>query len=405
MARSEIVTTGLHQQTVAGAVTLGVQHEHVYELTGGASPVVTLDGYPGAQVAIVWAGTAGTVEGQPVADGETWVAVRLSSGWRLYAVSNPVPGDETAPTAGTLSASSISDAGFTLTVTGASDDVALHASPFRFSTDNGVTWSAWQASPQLVVSGLSASTTYQCQHEVRDSSGKTSAGAVVPVTTTGVVVPLRDRLLSYAPQYLAVLDDSAGATTVPNIGTAGGTLTVNGTPTFGRPGMADAPSSMASSTSNYVNLPNTTIEGQTQATVMILVRRVDNTVASPTLLGKNLGWGVKMAPSADDLSHAAAATLSGTHQGGFVPFDTDPHLVGFTFDNGTVTVYLDGAPVKTASGLASPIADPQPTWKAAIGVSYGNAGDNADVNYGFVLAGTALTAGQMMDAAVSAGVA
>lgn len=340
MARSEIVTTGLHQQTVAGAVTLGVQHEHVYELTGGTSPAVTLDGYPGAQVAIVWAGTAGTVEGQPVADGETWVAVRLSSGWRLYAVSNPVPGDETAPTAGTLSASSISDAGFTLTVTGASDDVALHASPFRFSTDNGATWSGWQASPQLVVSGLSASTTYQCQHEVRDSAGKTSTGAVVSVTTTAVQLTYSEAVLSDGPLHYLPLDDGSGAATARNLGSAGAGWTATGV-TFGAAGIGDGATGASFGETSEVVCPTGILGGATAWTVEALFRR-DSGIARQNVVGVGRSvWSITLNNDTAFGYNGTSFVGAGSASNGSVCH------VAVTFDGANLRGYLNGVLVET----------------------------------------------------------
>src|SRR5690606_41908978 len=54
----------------------------------------------------------------------------------------PEPVDETDPTAGTLGVvPGVTTAD--LSVSGASDDIALHGTPYAFSTDNGSTWSAY----------------------------------------------------------------------------------------------------------------------------------------------------------------------------------------------------------------------------------------------------------------------
>ena len=96
----------------------------------------------------------------------------------------PPPPDTTLPTPGTLAAPAIMSSGFTLTVTGASDETALHATPYAFSTDNGDTYSAWQASNVYAASGLTAETPYACIHKVRDAAGNVATGTAITTTTT-----------------------------------------------------------------------------------------------------------------------------------------------------------------------------------------------------------------------------
>lgn len=108
--------------------------------------------------------------------GSTWIYRAIDAGTVL------VP-DTAAPGAGTLAESSVIDTSFTLTVTGASDDTALHATPYAFSTDNGSTWSAWQAGATYTVSGRSPSTAYTCRHKVRDAAGNEATGTAITVTT------------------------------------------------------------------------------------------------------------------------------------------------------------------------------------------------------------------------------
>lgn len=77
---------GAHSQNVSGITSLPVTANHLYELTATSEATVTLTGTEGAQVAIRWSGVSGTVEGQAVSAGQTWVAVRWASGWVLYEV-------------------------------------------------------------------------------------------------------------------------------------------------------------------------------------------------------------------------------------------------------------------------------------------------------------------------------
>lgn len=184
MARSEIVTTGLHQQTVTGAVTIGVQHEHVYELTGGAGAVVTLDGFPGAQVAIVWSGTAGTVAGQAVADGETWVAVLLSSGWRMYEIGGPTSSDTVPPSwAATVTVGTPSDTTVDVTVSAlASDEGGVVG--YAVSYDGGSTWE--QIVPVgsvFTLTGVEGMTYSTTRLSAVDAAGNRSTPLVVPPYT------------------------------------------------------------------------------------------------------------------------------------------------------------------------------------------------------------------------------
>lgn len=93
-------------------------------------------------------------------------------------------GDVTGPMAGTSASSAITATGFTLTVTGASDaGQGLHGLPYRFSTDGGTTWGAWQVSNVSVQTGKTTATAYQTRHQVRDINGNISTGNALQVTT------------------------------------------------------------------------------------------------------------------------------------------------------------------------------------------------------------------------------
>lgn len=108
------------------------------------------------------------------------------SPWSATASATTSAGpDVTAPTPGTLAASAVTATTFTLTVTGASDSgVGLHATPYRFSTDNGATWSAWQAGATFNVTGKDASTAYACRHQVRDAAPTPNVGSGLTITVT-----------------------------------------------------------------------------------------------------------------------------------------------------------------------------------------------------------------------------
>ena len=97
--------------------------------------------------------------------------------------TDATPADVTAPTVGTLAGSAETLDGFTLTASGAADETALHAQPYRFSTDDGTAYTAWQTSPVYAATGLDAGTAYTCKHQTRDAAENVSTGMAVVVTT------------------------------------------------------------------------------------------------------------------------------------------------------------------------------------------------------------------------------
>ncbi|WP_114202854.1 fibronectin type III domain-containing protein [Janibacter anophelis] len=138
------------------------------------------------------AGTSTTVSGLTASTAyafqvRAYDAAGNRSTWSATANATTLAGpDVTAPIPGTLAASGATTGGFTLTVTGASDAGAgLHATPYRFSTDNGTTWSAWQAAPTFEATGKTVSTSYTCIHQVRDAAGtpNTATGSSIVATT------------------------------------------------------------------------------------------------------------------------------------------------------------------------------------------------------------------------------
>lgn len=100
---------------------------------------------------------------------------------RVYHIESIPFTDVSNPTAGTLASSTVTSSGFTLTVTGASDETALAAAPYSFNIGSG--WSAYQASNVYVASGLSGNTQYTSQHKVKDASGNETSGSSIIVQT------------------------------------------------------------------------------------------------------------------------------------------------------------------------------------------------------------------------------
>ena len=108
-----------------------------------------------------------------------WAYQAIQEGWTTPAATP----DTTPPTPGTLSVSNIQGTSAVLTVAGASDSQGLDASPFRFSVDQGVTWSLWQSSPSFTATGLSGLKQYQAVAQVRDAAGLTATTPVQAFTT------------------------------------------------------------------------------------------------------------------------------------------------------------------------------------------------------------------------------
>jgi hypothetical protein len=95
--------------------------------------------------------------------------------------------DATAPAPGTIASSSITTTGYTLTISGASDTggVGLAALPYRFTSDGGTTWSAWQAAAAFAVTGKVTGTAYPYNRaQVRDMNGNVSSTPFLSVTTS-----------------------------------------------------------------------------------------------------------------------------------------------------------------------------------------------------------------------------
>ena len=129
------------------------------------------------------------------ADGGSDVAVVGEGGsWREFGLPPEEGDDVTPPTAGTLTVSTLPDSA-ALTVSGAMDDVSLHADgPYRFSKDAGTSWTGWTTETSHTYSQLTPDTEYTFQHEVRDQAGNTKLGS--PVTTSTPPAPAWSEILT-----------------------------------------------------------------------------------------------------------------------------------------------------------------------------------------------------------------
>lgn len=172
--------------SVGSALLIDRAGTYELDLTGNLAVTVTTNGDVSMRV-------HGT--GQVTVAGETFavdgIAVILVVSWPrgrdAYLIGEgagtPVdPGDTTPPTAGTLTATG-GQGQVSLSVSGAADETALHATPYSFSVNGGTTYGAWQSGSSAVITGLNAGVV-TCRHRVRDSAGNISLGATKTATVT-----------------------------------------------------------------------------------------------------------------------------------------------------------------------------------------------------------------------------
>lgn len=150
-----------------------------------------------------------------LAEAQDWEAAHPGKTALTLETSTP---DTTAPTAGTL-AVTVKDKSATGTVSGATDDRRVTGYAFRVGSG---AWSAWQSSPIFEFTGLSASTPYWFQHQVRDAAGNVTVGTAVQATTLAVM-PVTD---DYAYQWLgsqaggSTWTDTKAGLALPLVGSA-----------------------------------------------------------------------------------------------------------------------------------------------------------------------------------------
>lgn len=212
---------------VSGTLSLDPAYGyHVFDATS-ATLVTVLPGDDIAFKAISGADNV-TVDGATdleLSDGGWVTGVYHRGAWDFTAggTGTPAtPGETTPPTAGTLAGSAITSTGFTLTVTGAADETALHSSPYSFSTDNGTTWTAYQSSAVKVVTGLTSETAYQCKHRVKDAAGNVTVGTMVTVTTgVGPISITENFTATDGTNLIGKTTTTGGKTWIPDADSAG----------------------------------------------------------------------------------------------------------------------------------------------------------------------------------------
>ncbi|EFD50464.1 hypothetical protein HMPREF0569_0506 [Micrococcus luteus SK58] len=206
-------------------------------------------------------GVAGSVPIFPtLAEAQAWEAA--NPGKKALTLEPSTP-DTTAPIAGTLTVS-VKDKTATGTVSGATDDRAVTGYAFRVGSG---AWSAWQSSPTYEFTGLSASTPYWFQHQVRDAAGNVAVGTAVQATTLAVM-PVTD---DYAYQWLgsqaggSTWTDTKAGLALPLVGAA--PIVEGPWVQFPRPGSA--------ATSMYGPFTLSSLTTSTPTMVVVMRARVD----------------------------------------------------------------------------------------------------------------------------------
>ena len=114
-----------------------------------------------------------------------WAYLTVDS-WKDTAA--PVP-DTTKPIPGWLTISEVSNTSFKVVHEGATDNEGVTG--YRFSTNGGTGWSAWQSGNGWTATGLTPSTSYSVVSEVKDAAGNTAAtGSTAVQTTAAPVLPV-----------------------------------------------------------------------------------------------------------------------------------------------------------------------------------------------------------------------
>jgi hypothetical protein len=120
------------------------------------------------------------------------------SAWNM-GMDEYAAGDVTAPTPNPATIASTQVLGSTsyrVTATTATDETALHATPYDFSKDGGSSWVGYQASATYDFTGLTANTTYPTQVRYKDAAGNVGTASSSTNVTTDVAaasIPARQR--------------------------------------------------------------------------------------------------------------------------------------------------------------------------------------------------------------------
>ena len=277
-----------------------------------------------------------------LAEAEAWEA--KNPGKKALTLEPSTP-DTTAPSAGALTVT-VKDKAATGIVSGATDDRAVTGYAFRVGSG---AWSAWQASPTFEFTGLSASTPYWFQHQVRDAAGNVTVGTAVSATTLAVM-PITD---DYTYQWLG--SDAGGATWVD-------TKDGLAAPLSGAAPVIEGPFADFSSTAGtYGPVSLAKITTATPTYMAVWQTTADSSTRMGAAIGSQGAAGALGIYTVGGGAIAMQAMVNGIHSQGLPSPTTGPLVNGKThigtvrFASGSTSGNLDGM-VFTQAGTYDPAA-------------------------------------------------
>ena len=325
-------------------------------LPSGGSSTITADDTPAAPAegesasyfvtsAVVWpAGLVWSTDPDggvpPTVTGTALVSMFTVGGATraIMGATFPALPDTVTPVAGTLASSSITETGFTLAITGASDVGGLHAQPYCFDSGAG-TFGAWQASASLAVTGKAAGTAYTAQHKVRDAAGNEATGASIVVTTATRAAPevFAGLVAEFDARDLARLTPGDAVTTwAPHAGTVPSLTPTAGPVVYGVAG-----------TRHFVRTGETgwlesDITNLAQPSTVVVAVSIKKTTSDVPIIGSSgLINALYLDKSGAGLSINAATALSSM----LTPTLDTPHFFAARFNGESSSIWMDARQV------------------------------------------------------------
>ena len=267
-----------------------------------------------------------------------------------WTTPTPTP-DTTAPVAGTL-AVTVTDVKADLSVSGASDDRGYVQ--YSFSKDNGATWTAYQDSATYTFTGLTASTSYQFRHRVRDAAGNVTTGTAVSKTTAATppeVIPsgaYDDAVLAIGtPLHYLPLSDAgpfvSGYALAQRGSAAAPTLHATpSTPPTSVGGIGDEPTALNFPSGANFSTTGSIANNVAKGGIFILA---DTSATNSGLVGLG-GAGLQI------LSSKWSPKLGSTTFTGSQTVTAGRHFLAVTWDGTTVKTYVDGVLDTTTASTA-----------------------------------------------------
>ncbi len=365
---------------------------------------------------IVPSGASFTLSGSP---GTTYATTKLrakdAAGNTSTALSVPsytmaASTDTTDPTAGTLGVvmgSTTAD----LTVSGATDETALHATPYAFTMDGGATWTAYQSGATYEYTGLTPETSHTFRHKVKDAAGNETLGTAVTDTTDAAPAATTwDTAMSaLSPSVWWKLDETSGTTIADSSGNSRhGALNGSGA-TLGVAGLVPGDDGTAITFTGSQDVRLADAAWMDGSTFSAIVTFKTTYTANETLLAArsingiapDKAWHLHIR-SGSDSAYGASRFGAGVYDAyNYYALDSsagvadgNAHLGVLTVTNGAQRIYLDGALEADTTNINVNASVAQPL---AVGSRSGAAYTQGTLDEFAYIVGTALTAQQVSD--------